>query len=78
MNWKNSTSGTLFGSAILLLHRRIACVRALADGKHGALNALDSTFATVRQLYDPIEGLESGDLSPNLLTDLLQYESASH
>jgi hypothetical protein len=36
----------------------------LVDGKRGALNAFDSTFATVRQLHDPIEGLESGELSP--------------
>jgi hypothetical protein len=66
MNWKNSTSGTLPGSVILFFTEgaRIRA-RALADGKRGVPNSLDSTFATVRQLHDPTEGFESGELSPN-------------
>ncbi|MGA7425624.1 MAG: hypothetical protein WBX07_03325, partial [Rhodoplanes sp.] len=35
-----------------------------------APNALDSTFVTVRQLHDPIEGFESGELSPNFFDSL--------
>jgi len=39
----------------------VARAHALVDGKRGAPNALDSMFATVRQLHDPIEGLASGE-----------------
>jgi len=45
--------------------------RALADGKRGVTKSLDSTFATVRQLHDPIERFESGQLLPNFFEDLM-------